>query len=48
MQVNNRHVEEHIGGVRVRFPFKPYPSQRAMMAKARGKDSVLQMQPRTQ
>ena len=44
MQVNSRQVEEHIGGVRVKFPFKPYPSQRAMMHKARGKDSVLQIQ----
>lgn len=35
MQFVPRQQEVPIGGVRVKFPFKPYPSQKAMMAKAR-------------
>lgn len=34
MQFVPRQQEVPIGGVRVKFPFKPYPSQKAMMAKA--------------
>ena len=31
--------EYHIGGVPVKFPFKPYPTQMAMMAKVRTRKS---------